>query len=199
METVRKAYSDITKSLKSTEFYWIENTLPESIDMLVYAANNMKIPTSRLRNYKRTWLHAENSMYVEQSDESDFVLALNFPTGFNELLNMLYKYRKEENVRIHSAIIDGFKFEERICTTIGQLDVLYSKKDEAVSLQSDLKAITFLFKAHVSNQSSNSPVTGLVDSVLVYLRAGHPVIDAIAYVTVDTTPWLLLIQVFLSE
>ena len=33
-------------------------------------------------------------------------------------------------------------------------------------------------------------VPGLADGILYHLRPGHPVIDAVAFVKVDDTPWL---------
>jgi hypothetical protein len=196
---VRKQFLDITKSLKNHDYQWVRDSIPESINMLIYAANGMKIPRSDFIIYKSTWLHAENITYVCEKSADDFMLALNFPTCFKFLLEILNTFRAQENVRIHSAIIDGFYFEREICTTIKQLDVLYSQKDEAVAAQPDLKTIVFNFQACTSNQISNCPVRGLPEGVLVFLRSFHPVIDAVAYVRVDDIPWLVLIQVSLSD
>ena len=196
---VQRLCSDITKSLKNPDYEWVENSLPESINMLIHAANGMKIAACRIEEYYGTWVYAEHITYVCEKFKDEFMLAINFPTCFEYLLQALYKYRAQENIKIHCGIIDGFYFEREICTTIEQLDVLYSQKDEAVALQPDLQTIVFNFKCHVSNQASNSPVKSLPEGVLFFLRPFHPVIDAVAYVRVGETPWLVLIQVSFSD
>jgi hypothetical protein len=198
---VKNLIADIIKSLSKEAFvYWIKKSIPESINMLIYAANGMMISksTSYLQYYG-TWLHAENITYVCKESTDEFMLAINFPTCFNHLLQILYDRRAQADVSIRSAIIDELYFERDICTTIKQLDVLYSQKDEAVASQSDLKTIVFKFKSYVSNQVSNSPVKCLPEGVLYFLRSFHPVIDAVAHVRVGNTPWLVLIQVSLSD
>lgn len=105
-----------------------------------------------------------------------------------------------KNIKMHSSIIAGFRFESLICTGIDRLDVLFSRRDEALSNQPDGENVVFRFKSHISKQDSNLPVTQrLMDGTLVYLRPGHPVMDAVAYIKVDGMPWLLFIQVSLSE
>jgi hypothetical protein len=196
---VKRLFSDTMKSLNKHSYEWVEDSLPESINMLIYAANGITIPTSRFQDYYDTWIHAENITYVCAESADEFMLAINFPTCFDYLLCVLYKHRAQEKGRIFSAIIDGLYFERDICTSIEQLDVLYSQKDEAVANQPDLQTIVFNFKSHVSNQDSNSPVKGLPEGILFFLRSFHPVIDAVAYVRVGNTPWLVLMQVSLSK
>lgn len=52
------------------------------------------------------------------------------------------------------------------------MEVVYSKKEEALATQKDLEVNEFAFKSHVT-QSTNSPVKGLVEGVLFHLRPTH--------------------------
>lgn len=54
--------------------------------------------------------------------DNHFVLAVNFPTSFEELVEMLI--RKKDTRIIHNPIINGLHFEKIICE-IAELEVLY--------------------------------------------------------------------------
>ena len=103
--------------------------------------------------------------------------------------------------KVHSFIIEGFRFKSLICSAIPQLDLLYSKKDELIGRQRDGTSSAIEFKSHISKQDSALPVVEcLMSGTLVYLRPCHPVIDAVAYATSkEGIPWLLFVQVSLSE
>lgn len=151
-----------------------------------------------LDDYYETWVHAESITYISSTIEDSathFKLAINFPLSCRMLMKEIAEHKKEK-VKIHASTLNGFLFEELICSNMESVEVIYSKKDEAISRQPDVVAITFEFAVIV--QQSNSPVIGLVKNCLYHLRPFHPVIDAVAYVEVGTTPWLLLIQVSLS-
>ena len=198
IEVVRRAISDISKSLVANKFEWIYQSLPQSLEMLVFAANGVKIPGARYDEYLETWVRAENITYVSRLYKNgSFVLQMNFPTCYAGLLHMFRKYRNEDSVRPHSRIIDGIYFEYAVCKKVKQLQVVYSKHKEAIPRQCDLEAITFKFTAAV-NQRACTPLTGLAEGVLYQLRSCHPVIDAVAYIKKDSIQWLLLIQVSLS-
>ncbi len=197
-KAVRDSISEITRSLDFAE--WVILSLPLSIEMLFYAVNGITLDDySHRMNYETSWVCAENITYicneVEEEGKETFELALNFPTCIDLLYAILSAGKKKH--RIHNSIIDGYEFEAVICSTIKTLDVVYSKKDEGVSHQSDLQTNSFSFKYCVT-QNSNSPVKSLASDVLYHLRPCHPVIDAVACVMVDDKPWLLLIQVSLS-
>ena len=109
---------------------------------------------------------------------------------------MLWENRNVEGVKVHSSIIDGFRFELLICSAISRLDLLYSKKDELIGSEPEGRHIVFEFKSHISKQDSALPVAEpLMNDTLVHLRPCHPVIDAVAYVTAEDKPWLLFVQV----
>lgn len=168
--------------------------------MLVYAANGISLKIDPcMSEYKYTWVYAESITFIKSRCDTTktFVLSMNFPTCFSILRDMLYENRHVNAIKLFIA---GFRFELLICSAIPRLDVLYSKKEEAVGSQPDGKNIVFNLESHISKQDSGLPVTEcLIDRTLVYLRPCHPVIDAVAYVTVDSVPWLLFIQVSLSE
>ena len=155
---VRQAAADIEKSLKLGNFSWIHRTLPESMRMLYYAANNCKVKKSDYLTYRSTWVDAEGITYIKgmDPDTGDFVLSVNFPTYYEEMLAVLHENRKE---KIHSAIINGFYFEKVVIEQIRELNILYSKKSEGLPSQPDLEAIDFRFKFHVTKRS-NMAITG---------------------------------------
>ena len=191
---VRLAIWDISKSLVASKFKWIE----QSLEMLVYAANGVKISKSHYYEYLETWVCAENITYISRRYmDGSFVLEMNFPTCYSELLCMLHGHRNEKSVRPHSRILDEIYFEDALCKKIKQLEVVYSKSKKAIPRRDDLEAITFKFTATVC-QRPCTPLTGLAEGVLYQLRSCHPVIDAVAYIKKDSIQWLLLIQVSLS-
>ncbi len=191
---VRSIISEIMTSLNFAK--WITNNLPLSTEMLFYSANGISLHRFRKPDYTRSWVCYENITYIcNTKEDNTFELALNFPTCIDILYEILAE-KKNDN-KIHDPIIDGLDFERVICSEIKTLEVACSKKDEGVSSQPDLKAMTFLFKYHVTQQS-NSPIKNLLPDVLYHVRPCHPLIDAVTCVKVDDEPWLLLIQVSLS-
>ena len=194
---IRKAVDGFVATLKSNEFVLIQRSLFASIDMLVYAANSVSLPIDPLLSeYTYTWVYAESITYISDTSEENFTLSMNFPTCLSIVQEMLYDYRNVEGIKVHSSTIAEYQFELLICSAICRLDVLYSKKDEAVGHQPDGENIVFKFKGHISKQDSGLLVSErLKEDTLVYLRPCHPVIDAVAYVTTHGIPWLLFIQV----
>lgn len=192
-KVMKRFVADIRMTLNQERYNWISEEFPKSIEILCYAENGTKINREYMIAYCDTWACAENLTYVSEENAEFFKLTMTFPMCFQELIRMLHLYKKEFKV-VHSTVIDGLYFEHEVCGSICELNVLYSKKDEAITLQSDLSAITFCFDCHL-RQQFNSPLKGLVKGVLYHLRDFHPVIDAVSYVDVGNTPWLLLIQV----
>ena len=190
---VRSAVDDTSESLKLNKFEWIKENLRISMDMLISATNGFKIPVTSWDDYIESWVCAENITYVSNRNEIEFKLSMNFPMHVQYLIQMLHEHIANEAVKVHSSQIQGLYFEMEICTKIKEINVLYSEKTEAIATQDDLKAITFLFSCN-----SSMLIQGLGEGVLYHLRPGHPVIDAVAFVKVDDTPWLLLIQVSIS-
>jgi hypothetical protein len=202
--SVVNAYiSDITKTLFQAEkFVWLKKEMSKNTNMLIYAMNETELNCgAHYLDYGKTWLHAENITYMKHCDHQSnkLVLALNFPTCYGVLMFALKELCDQKELLLHNAIIDGYYFKHAICTSIESLDVAYSKKDEAPAQQSDLDTVVFKFKSYVSHAESNLPVRGLLDGVLYCLRPCHPVIDAVAYIEMAESPWLVLIQVSLSD
>ncbi len=58
----------------------------------------------------RYYLCLVSMILVVRSERSDnfFVLAINFPTYFEAMREMLFKHRNEEGVKVHCASINGF-------------------------------------------------------------------------------------------
>ena len=194
---IRDAVADILCSLKANKFDWISESLPKSMDMLIKAANGVKLTENEYDEYLQTWIHAEHITFISKRYERGYLLEMNFPTCYRELLKMLHRHKNVENVRKHSHIIDGAYFEDDFCSQVKTLDVIYSRKEEGMSAQDDLKSITFSFTASVS-LTFGSPLKAVAEGILYQLRPCHPVIDAVAYVKVEKIQWLLLIQVSLS-
>ena len=194
---IRGAVADISCSLKANKFDRISESLPKSMDMLIKAANGVKLTENEYGEYLQTWIHAEHITFISKHYKRGYLLEMNFPTCYRELLKMLHRHKNEENVRKHSHIIDGAYFEDDFCSQVKTLNVIYSKKEEGMSARLDLKAITFSFTASVS-LTFGSPLKAVAEGILYQLRPCHPVIDAVAYVKVKKIQWLLLIQVSLS-
>jgi hypothetical protein len=200
-EVVRKTVDGYLSSLRANKFALIQRSLPSSINMLVCAANNISLLVKpNMTEYKFTWVHAESMTYISNLTDKEFTLSMNFPTCYNILLEMLCENRNENGIKVHSSIIDGFRFEVLICSAISRLDILYSKKDGLLGRQPDGKSIVFQFESQISMQESALPfVNRLMNGTLVHLRPCHPVMDAVAYITKEDIPWLLFVQVSLSE
>jgi hypothetical protein len=196
---VNSYISGILKTLFQSKFVWLKEGMS---NMLMYAMNETELNyDAYYLDYTKTWLHAEKITYIKHRDEQSnkLVLALNFPTCYGVLMSTLKNLCDRKELLLHNAIIDEYYFERAICTSIDRLDVAYSKKDKAPAEQSDLDTVVFKFKSHVSHAETNLPVRGLLDGVLYYLRPCHPVIDAVAYIEMAESPWLVLIQVSLSD
>ena len=92
---VRKAVDGYMSSLRANEFSLIRRSLPSSINMLVHAANNTSLPVEPLlREYKYSWVYAENITYISDNSSERFTLSMNFPTCYTILLGILYENRK---------------------------------------------------------------------------------------------------------
>ena len=142
-------------SLEKTEFKWVKKSLNVSLEMLYFAANReKKIPENRFLDYTGSWVHAENITYISEESDDFFMLAINFPTYFWHLREVLYDCRNNQKIRIHSPAIDKMYFEANICGCINDVDIMYSMKDESIATQSDvntLKATFTIFIDHISD------------------------------------------------
>lgn len=107
-----------------------------------------------------SWVCDENITYISERTEDHFVLSINFPTCFWDLIRVLHQHNDKEIGRIRDDRIDGLYFEKEICENVEEINVVYSAKDEAFACQDDLQTITFTFKAH-ERQNPNSPILGL--------------------------------------
>jgi hypothetical protein len=202
-DVVKMMMAESTETLLANNSFWVKENFSNNMNMLIYAMNGTKLQHgSYYAYYCKTWLYAEKITYINFKDEDKgiFALALNFPTCYDILMSTLRDLHSEKTMDpIRNPIIDGYFFEHAICSTISSLNVAFAKTDEAPTQQSNLDAITFNFCGHVSQTESNLPVVGLVKNVLYSLRPCHPVIDAVAYVEASESPWLVLVQVSLSD
>ena len=188
----RDYVEEMRMSLESDNFTWIQQSLPQSMEMLHYAANCEMIPQLKLFDYQATWLCAENITYIADSTPDEFELVINFPEIYKVLMNMLWKNRNHSSLKYHNSIIYDYQFEEIICEKIKRLTFLYSKQrvpgvhSESVEISCNVK------------MEANQPVTTLSPTILYHLRPCHPVIDAVLYTESTEKALLLLIQVSIS-
>lgn len=130
------------------------------------------------------WIAGENITYIKEITTQYFKIAVNFPTIYHHILH-------SHRIPIENPIVQEYLFEYAVCSNIERVEVAYCKQDERVAL-----SCKFSFSAHVEMCTA---VKQLNRGTLYHLRPEHPVIDAVGYVKVDGQPWLLMIQVSLSQ
>jgi hypothetical protein len=189
---VAQYVEELRASLVANDFYWVYSSLPFCMEMLHFAYNGLMVASDKQSTYMSSWLYAEKITYITSQNDSGFMLAVNFPQIYDELMDMLWQNRRKENVQVHNTIINGYQFEKRMCNTIKLLDCVYSHQ-EVSGVHPVQCEIKFCIK-----MEANQPVTELEPGVLYQLRPSHPVIDAVLYVEKSDRVLLFLIQVSIS-
>ena len=145
-EYIQLFVEQVSARLKAVQFSWVNETLPISKEMFFYAANDMEIPMAKETDYRRSWLCSENITYISNvtykscettagecdsttetcTKAENFKLGITFPTIYEKLMRMFFNHKAE--LLIHSAILNGFRFEYAICRNMKVLHLAYSKQ-----------------------------------------------------------------------
>ena len=140
-------------------------------------------------------MKAENLTCVVEQSEGFFKLAVNYPSIYDMLLSMFQELAQELGTshisNENSKILQGLSFKAHVCVSLKEISVCCYGRRGGSQMQT-----TFRFNFH-KNYTWNKQLT---KGVLYRLRPFHPVIDAVGYTEdSDGEPWLLLIQVSLSN
>ena len=191
---VRSYIDDVRTSLQGDHFYWVQENILFSMEMLYYAENEIMVGQDRLMAYLTCWVAAENLTYIVRTSADGFWLRVNYPPVYSVLMDM-FKVLKPQNIETVNAIVKGYQFENKFLHEVRQLELVYNKQDSQEKYFNT-------FEIKVTKQLlPGEPLTNMTEGVLYHLREKHPVIDAVGKFkeAKGQKVWLLMVQVSLSS
>ena len=147
--TVRLFASQLLDDLNDTRFATlVKCELPYNTELLYCALNRIQLPSSSRVKYETSWVAIESIVYVvEGKSDENFTLAMNFPPIYDLLMEEMSMRATE--VDVSSPIIDGYRFEAHVCSTIKTLEFSFSDETGSTGV------CKLPVKVHISQEPSD--------------------------------------------